>query len=428
MPLSLAILIAAVAVLLTVVFSVLTYALRDYSRARLHDALARRKLESWLEVTVQNAGDMAYLTASLRLFFNLTVLLIALDLVRDLGWRIWMEYLVGAGCAAVATLVASVILPHALAAHAGEPFIALLIKPLHLMRVIFKPLTKVLHAFESVIQRATRSDSVADTERAEEEIQSEIMAVVEEGEKTGLVDESEREMIESVIEFGDTTVNEVMTARPDIIGLPIDSSLERVRGLIEESGHSRIPVYEGSLDHIVGVLYARDLLKYVGEKPQQFEIRAAIRNPYFVPETKPLRDLLQDFRLQKIHIAIVLDEYGGTAGLVTIEDVLEELVGEISDEHEAIEPAVFKRIDDRTAEVDAKIHIDELNRLLGTQLPEEAGYDTIGGFVSTHLGRIPQSGTQFEHDGAKYDILIAEPQRVIRVKVTLDPPVTTPSI
>ena len=148
-----------------------------------------------------------------------------------------------------------------------------------------------------------------------------------------------------------------------------------------------------------------------------------MRPPLFVPETKPLRDLLRDFRLQKVHIAIVLDEYGGTAGLVTIEDILEELVGDISDEHEPVEPAMFKRIDEQTAEADARIYIDELNRLTGLNLPEDAGYDTLGGFVSTTLGRIPEAGTVFEHNGAKFTVLDAEPQKVNRVKIeqTLQP-------
>jgi putative hemolysin len=424
MSLPLAIFLTVVAATFSLIFSALTYSLRDFSRSRLETALSGRKREAWLEPTVQHAGELAFLTSSLRLLFNLSVLLLALDVVRWYGWPLWLEYTVGAGAAAVITMLASVIVPHALANHAGEPIIAILVRPLHALRIIFRPLSKIMHAAEHLVARATTSPDAEDAQdKAEEELQSEILAVVEEGEKTGVVDVAEREMIESVIEFADTTVSEVMTARPDIIGLPVDSSLDKVRALIEESGHSRIPVYEGSLDHIVGILYARDLLRYVGEAPRVFDVRGAMRPPFFVPESKPLRDLLQDFRLQKIHIGIVLDEYGGTAGLVTIEDVLEELVGEISDEHEAIEPAVFKRIDDSTAEVDARIHLDELNRLLGTRLPEEEGYDTLGGFVSTHLGRIPQAGTQFEHDGSLYIILEAEPQRVSRVRVQVLPTV-----
>lgn len=422
MSLPLTILLICVSLLLSGLFAALTYSLRDFSRAKLSDLLERRGREALLEPTVDNAGELAFITASIRLLFNAIVLLGTLHAVRDRGWPEWAEYLAGASFALVATILASVTIPHALAQHLAEPIIALFARPLHGIRIVCKPLIKLLWLVEGVVERATAGPSDTPS-KANEELQSEILAVVEEGEKEGVVDETEREMIESVITFRATTVLQVMTARPDIVGLPVDAGLEKFRGLMEESGHSRIPLYEGSLDHIVGILYARDLLKYIGEPIDKFDVRQVMRPPFFVPETKLLRDLLQDFRLQKVHIAIVLDEYGGTAGLVTIEDVLEELVGEISDEHEPIEEATFKRIDDNTAEVDARIHVDELNRLLGTHLPEDAGFDTVGGFISTHLGRIPEAGTEFVHDGAKFHVIAAEPQRVGRVRVTIMPQV-----
>jgi CBS domain containing-hemolysin-like protein len=195
--------------------------------------------------------------------------------------------------------------------------------------------------------------------------------------------------------------------------------LEAIKRIIEESGHSRLPVCGASLDEIMGILYARDMLKYVGLPAEQFNIRSAMRQPLYVPETKPLGDLLSDFRQQKVHIAIVLDEYGGTAGLVTIEDVLEELVGEISDEHEPAEPAMFKRIGEQAFEADARIPIEELNRLLGLNLPEEAGFETLGGFVSTTVGRIPETGAAFEFAGARYTVLDAAPQKVKRIQIDL---------
>jgi CBS domain containing-hemolysin-like protein len=228
-------------------------------------------------------------------------------------------------------------------------------------------------------------------------------------------------MIESVIRLRATTAGQVMSPRPEIIGLELGSTLAHVKQTLEESGHSRIPVYEGTLDHIVGILYARDLLKFLGQATLKFDVRSAMRPAYFVPEVKPLRDLLHDFRLQKVHIAIVLDEYGGTSGLVTIEDVLEELVGDISDEHEPLEPAMFKRVSENVAEADARMYIDELNRLMGLNLPEDAGYDTLGGFVTTTLGRIPEKGTTFEHEGSRFTVLDAEPQKVNRVRIELIP-------
>ena len=228
-------------------------------------------------------------------------------------------------------------------------------------------------------------------------------------------------MIESVIQLRATTAGQVMTARPEVIALPLDSTLQHVKQTLEESGHSRIPVFDKTLDHVVGILYARDLLKFLGQATLKFDIRSAMRPAYFVPETKPLRDLLHDFRVKKVHLAIVLDEYGGTTGLVTIEDVLEELVGDISDEHEPLEPAMFKRLSEPSAEADARIYIDELNRQMGLNLPEDAGYDTLGGFVTTTLGRIPEAGTEFEYDGAKFTVLDAEPQKVNRVRIDVIP-------
>jgi magnesium and cobalt transporter len=247
------------------------------------------------------------------------------------------------------------------------------------------------------------------------------LSVVEEGEKEGLVDEHEREMIESVIEFRDTTAGQIMTPRPEMVAIELPSALAEITRTVEETGHSRIPVYERTLDQIIGILYARDLLRYVGRPPEKFDLRSAVRPALYVPESKPLRDLLQDFRLQKVHIAIVLDEYGGTTGLVTIEDILEELVGDISDEHEPAEPALLKRLSDNTWEADARVYIDELNRTIGLTLPEDAGFDTLGGFVTTTLGRIPTTGTSFEHANVKYTVLAAEPQKVNRLRIEIVP-------
>ena len=189
------------------------------------------------------------------------------------------------------------------------------------------------------------------------------------------------------------------------------------RQTIEESGHSRIPVYNDTIDQIVGILYARDLLRFLGQTILKFDMKTVMRAPLYVPESKPSRELLSDFRLQKIHIAIVSDEYGGTSGLVTIEDILEQIVGAISDEHEPIEPAVFKRINENTSDASAQIEIDELNRLTGLNLPEDADYTTLGGYLSTILGCIPPVGTVVEQDGSKFTVTDAEPSMIKCVKI-----------
>jgi CBS domain containing-hemolysin-like protein len=212
-----------------------------------------------------------------------------------------------------------------------------------------------------------------------------------------------------------------MTARPEMVALDLSAKLEEVKDLIEKSGHSRIPIFDGTLDHVVGALYARDLVGYVGMPAEQFDLRSALRPPLYIPETKVLRDLLDDFRAKKIHIAIVLDEYGGTAGLVTIEDVLEELVGDISDEHEPLEPAMFRRLSETVAEADARIYLDNLNSRMLLNLPEDAGYDTLGGFVSTTLGHIPEKDEHFESHGVRFTVLDAEPNKVNRVRIEVIP-------
>jgi len=274
---------------------------------------------------------------------------------------------------------------------------------------------KLAHGTDDVVRRALG----ATEENSEAEIDDEILSAVEEGEKEGVVHEQEREMIESVIEFRDATAGHIMTTRPDVIALPADATLEQVKHAIEESRHSRIPVYEQSLDHIVGILHARDLIKLLGEPTPKFSIRDMIRPAIYVPETKPLSDLLSDFKHQKVHFAVVLDEYGGTSGIVTIEDVLEELVGEISDEHDTDEPAMLKKIDEKTVDADARIRIDDLNRLAGLNLAEDAGYETLAGFLTTSLARIPEKGAVYEHDKVRYTVLDAEPQRIKRVKIEI---------
>jgi CBS domain containing-hemolysin-like protein len=405
----------------SLVFSTLTYSLREVSRVRLGEHLERRGWQRLLEPTMHHLPDLVFVTAVGRMVCNTSILLSVLlfcDEVMPFGAR---RYVTTAIIAVVITMFSSIAIPNALTRHAGDAVVAASVRPLQILRLVLSPLTKLMHFIDRVIGRSVADGERSEPQKMEHEIQQEILSVVEEGEKEGVVDEEEREMIESVIEFRDTTAGQIMTPRPEIVALELNSTLPHVKETLEESGHSRLPVFDGTLDHIVGILYARDLLKHLGLPASQFNIRSAMRAPFYVPETKPLRDLLHDFRLQKVHIAIVLDEYGGTAGLITIEDILEELVGDISDEHEPVEPAMFKRLDDQSAEVDARIYIDELNRLMGLSLPEDAGYDTLSGYVSTSLGRIPEAGAIFEQNGVKFTVLDAEPQKVNRVKIEVLP-------
>ena len=415
MPVYFIVIAAAAAALAALFFSVLTYALRDYNKTRLAEQLRRFNRLAALDVLVEKTPDLIFVTASARLLANILVLICVLRLVHETHWSLGAEYFTSVVITGVITIILSVAIPNAAAKYAGETAIAACSGLLRFMRVVMAPVTAVMHAVDNLIRISTGSGHSPPPEHIEEDI----LQAIEEGEKEGVVDETEREMIESVIEFRETTAGQIMTARPEIVGIELPATVDQVKHALEDSGHSRIPVYDGTLDHIAGILYARDLLRYVGQQIDTFDLRSVLRPALYVPESKSVRDLLNDFRLQKVHLAIVLDEYGGTAGLVSIEDILEELVGPIADEHEPSEPAMLKRVSDTVYEADARIYLDELNRLTGLSLPEDAGYDTLAGFVTTTLGRIPAAGTRFENAGNTYVVLDAEPQKVNRVRIEL---------
>jgi len=251
----------------------------------------------------------------------------------------------------------------------------------------------------------------------QEEKQEEFLSVVEQGKMEGVVDEEEQEMIENVLELDETDVDKIMTPRTDIVAIKADADFETVLKIINDAGHSRIPVYEDNIDKIIGLIYAKDLLSEFGKDSKDFRLTDKLRDAYFVPETKSLRELLHEFQNQKLHIAVVLDEYGGTAGIITIEDIIEEVMGEITDEYEDKLPESILRINDSTIEVDARVHIDDVNEEMGIELPENEDYDTIGGFVFSHLGNIPVRDETFEYEKLKFTITDAESRKINRLRI-----------
>jgi putative hemolysin len=408
---------AALAASLSLLFSSLTYSLREFSRQRLAEFLGKCNGDHWFEVITEYTGDLTFLTAIGRQFSNILMWVMVFAAFEETAYNRIERYAMTVLVAGIIAVICSILIPHAAAKYGGAEIVGYFAPLLGTLQKVFSPVAKLMHGTDSIFRRALGPQ----VNGAQEHIEEEILSAVEEGEKEGVVDEQERRMIESVIEFAGTTVSQNMTMRPDIAAVSADAGLEDVKRQIDASGHSRIPVYEGTLDHVVGILHARDLIKYVGAPSAPVNLRDVMRPAFFVPETKLLRHLLSDFRAQKVHIAVVLDEYGSTAGLITIEDILEELVGEISDEHEPLEPALFKKIDDRNAEADAKISIEQLNRLLPISIPEGSGFETLGGFLISSLSRIPEKGSALEQDGVRYTVLDAEPQRVKRVKIELLP-------
>lgn len=244
----------------------------------------------------------------------------------------------------------------------------------------------------------------------------EIRTLVEVGEEHGELEEEEKELITSIFDFGETTVREIMIPRTDMVCVPLDAPLDELIETIRQKGHSRLPVYEKGIDNIVGILHGKDLLPQVTSDVVT-PIEKIMREPFFVPEGKMIHELLREFQKEKMHMAIVVDEYGGTAGLVTLEDVIEEIVGEIQDEYDKELP-LWHRVDERTVIVDARLDTEELNEVLGEEvIPEVEDYETLGGFLLSELGEVPEGKVTVEFHN--YDFAIEEVQgnRIIKVRI-----------
>jgi putative hemolysin len=274
-----------------------------------------------------------------------------------------------------------------------------------------------MRLFDYLVRRlAGAADDSAHSRQSE--LADQLRSFVREGEMEGAFQPREKQMIESIIEFRNTTVSQIMTPRTDVLALAREATLEDARRFIAESGHSRIPVYQGTLDVVVGVLYAKDLLAVAASPGFQARSVVEIMHPaLFIPETKTLTDLLRDFQRTGMHMAIVLDEYGGTAGLVTIEDIIEEILGEISDEYDQGRPDEIRRLSDTAFELDARTRIPMANSALGLRLPEDQDYETVGGFVLARLGYIPKVGEKLDYRGLVITILHGDERRVDRLRI-----------
>ncbi|GAC1348320.1 MAG: hemolysin family protein [Ktedonobacteraceae bacterium] len=245
--------------------------------------------------------------------------------------------------------------------------------------------------------------------------EEELRLLVTVGEEEGVLEEEETEMIHSIFEFADTTVREVMIPRIDMVTLESDATVDEAVDLALQGGFSRIPVYEESIDNIIGVLYTKDMLKQLREGHDTFPIRELVRPAYFVPETKKLDDLLREMQQKHVHMVIVVDEYGSVAGLVTIEDLVEEIVGDIQDEYDR-EEKLYEQINENEYIFNAKISIDEFNELMDTKL-DDTDYETLGGFLYAQLDKIPSVGDTITFNGLTFTVLTTRGRRITQVRV-----------
>jgi len=242
------------------------------------------------------------------------------------------------------------------------------------------------------------------------------------GEEDGVVREEEREMIRAIFELDSTVVREIMVPRIDMAAISVDASIRETLDAIIACGHSRLPVYEDTLDNIIGLLYAKDLLKCWGMEPDQISIRELMREPFFTPETKNLEELLQEFKKKRVHLAIVIDEYGGTSGLVTIEDLLEQIVGDIQDEYD-MEQELFSVLPDGSLVADARLPVEDLEERFDMEI-ERDQFDTVGGLAIHLFGGIPATGAVISGAGLVIEVLDADPRRVKQVRICCAPDAT----
>jgi len=311
------------------------------------------------------------------------------------------------------TLVLGELVPKRLAMTKAEPISFLVAPLLRFLSVVSSPFVKLLTVSTNFIVRLFGVDPNADEKQVTEE---EIRMMVDVGEEKGTIDESEKEMINNIFEFDNKIVSDIMTHRTDIVSIPISSSLKDIIDLINQKKYTRYPVYEDNIDNIIGILNVKDLIKYLGKSDQDFDLKKIIRQPYFVPESKRIDQLFKELQNAKTHMAVAIDEYGGTAGIITIEDLLEEIVGNILDEYDE-EEKEFEKLDDYTFIINGVASLERVTDLLELELPVE-DYDTLSGFLIGQLGRIPkeEENPVVEFNGVIFKVEKIMEKRIAKVK------------
>ncbi len=310
-------------------------------------------------------------------------------------------------------LIVVEIVSKSVAAHHADRLALAAARPVSWLSVLLSPFIRVLSFVTNLLSKPFGASVQSDAPMVTPE---EIQMLVRMGEEQGVLEKDERDMIHSIIAFGDTVVREVMVPRVDMVSVEADAPVEELLEIVRRHGHSRIPVYDDNFDNIVGLVHVKDLLSGSRDGRLIGTVRDFTRPAYFVPETKRLDELFREMRRKKVHMAIAVDEYGGTAGLVTIEDLLEEIVGPIQDEYDKEEPPI-KKLNDRVALVDGAVHLEEVNAALDIALP--AGeVDSVGGFVTSLLGHVPAQGERVAYDGVELTVERVDGHRIAQVRIT----------
>ena len=401
--------------------SLAAHSLRDFSRSRLAELCEQRgRPDRFGEILKRHetafVGCDAFALLSLFLFLGCSAAWLLGPEIAETGNRIslalWVVLLLATA------LLFRLVLPWTVARAVGESFLSRSWPVLRVIEFVLAPLIVSAHRLDRISHRvAGRPDPVAGDAAA---LTEEIRSVVDEGQREGLIEAEAGTMIQRVIELQDEDIGAVMTPRTDMLTLRADATIEDARRKFIEVGHSRIPIVGENVDDIVGILYAKDLLTHLdGNGARDMAVREIVREPFYVPITTGVDTVLETMKRERVHMAVVVDEYGGVAGLVTLEDVLEEIVGDIVDEYDPAEEEGILRISSDTFEAEGWVHLDDLNEEFRLDLPEDEDFDTLGGFVANELARVPEVGEQFTWRNLRLTITAADRRKVNVVRVEI---------
>lgn len=380
-------------------------------------AYGRASAGEWI---IAKSSDLDHSVAFFRTFGRLSCFLVVLEMFHaddPLTALTWKSILLALFSASILVWLTTSVIAAAIARHGGVGLVVNTYPILALMYWVTRPILWVGRFVDEAVRRLLGALPTDKT------LELELMHSISDSARAGGIDAVSARIIQNAVEFRGTVVSEVMTPRTQIEGIHYTDDLTKIRAFIETAGHSRIPVFQDSEDQVVGILYVKDLVRFLGQSPDDFRLQPILRMPSRVPETKPVSELLLEFQRTEVHLALVVDEFGGTSGLITIEDVLEEIVGEIYDEHEPT-TEIMPQINGSPEsgwDVDGRISLEDLAAATKLSLPTDVDFVTVAGLVLLHFGRIPLVGEAFSAHGGRFTVLSSTPVRVVKVKVELLP-------
>ncbi|MFK7778399.1 MAG: hemolysin family protein [Gimesia sp.] len=422
-------LISAVLILFTLLSGLLGFSLRDFSRSRLeilcNEAGVPNRFSNILRIhpTILLAADICYLSGIILISILLTRQYIEFPTEFN-SIAVTAQFIIQMILALVLGIFVLMIIPWTVSRISGERFLQRSWPVIRWLPVFLQPVIWISWKIDEFSHRLAGKEETKNGREAN--ISEEILSVIEEGARGGILESEAGKMIQRVMELQDEDVAAIMTQRMDMEYISVNATLDEALFKFIEVAHSRIPVIGDSTDDIVGILYARELLKHFSKDNQnsspaeKLTIHDLMFAPFYIPETTGIDSLLETMQKEHVHMAVVIDEYGGVAGLVTMEDVLEEIVGEIVDEFDEEEEQMIFELGKDVIEVDARVHIDDLNEQFSYGLPEGKDFDTIGGFVITRVGKVPRVGDSLTWKQLRIDIVDSDERKVTKLRIEVD--------